>query len=192
MPVSIFAQVLMGEYTASEYRELARPLRAEARPEVVSASAHQAGRHSVVTMPEAASSQKSWEEQLKDIAKEYNWEEKVVTFMLNKETGLGAERLADFLDMVTDKSQIASVVSQIPDLKNPLQQRSRIVQAWEGMSKAAKQDEERKHKRPDDTDLDVLLPQGDLDNLSDSYFFRYHVSWMPHIAPADSLVSRLV
>ena len=98
------------------------------------------------------------EEIFTKIQEEYGWETAVTKFMMAKD-GLHAQKLDDFLKMVTCEGDIAGVMEQIKDVSNRLQQTSRVRQAWVALVKADKMDEENKKRRLDSTDMDELLTQ---------------------------------
>ena len=133
---------------------------------------------------------KPWPAHLDEIAKQYKWEPEVTKFILSAD-GAGTESVADFLQIVSDERELSAVVDAITDVKNKVQQKSRVKQAWSGLRQARQQEQVLKRKRANDTDLDLLLPQPELESLADTYWARYHEIWPPHVAPADSLVSRL-
>lgn len=134
----------------------------------------------------------SFPERFKEIAAKYGWEDKVTEFMLNKDTGLGAESLDDFLKMAVTPEEVGAIVDNIEGLKNKLQQKSRVRQAWSGLNDAAASGAFTKRRRVDDADHDALLPQVELDNYQDAYYRRYHLTWLTYIAPSDGLISRIV
>ena len=138
-----------------------------------------------------ATAEKPWEEQVVEIAKQYEWEDAIPKFLLDKSTGAGTTKLADFLKLVSEEKEIGPMINAMDGVKNRIQQKSRFRQAWVGVREAFAQQDSMKRKRADDTDMDMVLPQPELDNLQDAYWARYHLVWPPNVAPADTLVSRI-
>ena len=130
-----------------------------------------------------------FKKQLEEVQQTYGLEQKVVDWILAKE-GLHAQRIEDFLKFVTKEEEIGPLVETIEGLASPLQQKSRVRQAWDGLVKARALDASDRRRKADDVDMDQLLPQPDLDDLADNYFARYHLSYPPDVMPADTLVSR--
>ena len=48
-----------------------------------------------------------------------------------------------------------------------------------------------KRKGVDETDLDILLPQPELDSIAYRHWARYKMTWPPEIQPCDLLISRV-
>ena len=53
----------------------------------------------------------------KKIADDYGWEQPVLNFM-TAQSGLGATKVEDFLQMCSAESEVKDIVNQIPDVGN--------------------------------------------------------------------------
>lgn len=75
---------------------------------------------------------------------------------------------------------------------NKLLSVSRLRQAWRSLKRA--RDSEDAIKRPghDTIDMDDLLAASVLDDIEARHWARYKMTWPPEIAPADTLISRIV
>ena len=124
-----------------------------------------------------------------DIGVKFGWAEEVTKWMTDP-NGLAAESIEDFLCVATDAANFTAILDTINPPRK-LQQLSRVRQAWEALRKAAVEDETRKRKGQDASDLDALLDQTALDQMAATFHGRYHMTYPPDIEPADLLVSRL-
>ena len=59
------------------------------------------------------------------------------------------------------------------------------------LRKAQEEQDAIKRKGVDETDLDVLLTQPELENMAARHWARYKVTLPPEVAPSDMLVSRV-
>jgi len=132
---------------------------------------------------------KSVKEQFTEIGEQYGWEPSVIDFMTS-DKGLNARELSDFTFLLD--GDLLKITANLGDgCKNPLQQNSRLRQAWDGLKKAKENEDVLKRKRSDDVDLDELLTQTELETLADAFWNRYRVKLPPALAPCDALVSRV-
>ena len=133
------------------------------------------------------------QEQFEEVAKKYRWTDIVRDFM-TKSDGLGAASLDDFTFSVATEAEIKTLVETmgISDKAELLQQTGRVRQAWYALRKAKADEEVIKARGRDDTDLDKLLPQPDLDQIADRFYARYRIHYPPFIAPSDLTISRIV
>ena len=132
---------------------------------------------------------KTIEEQFAEIGEQYGWEPNVTKFMTS-EKGLCARQITDFTFLLDCDLQKITV-SLGEECKNPMQQNSRLRQAWDGLKKAKESEDVLKRKRSDDVDLDEMLTQTELESLADTFWNRYRVKLPPALAPCDALVSRI-
>ena len=123
------------------------------------------------------------------VASEYAWEDTVRDFMLHPE-GLNAQSIADFTFLA--EPDIERIVDNAKEVKNKMQQRSRLRQAWSGLKKAQSDQDAIKRKRADDVDLDELLPAEEMNGVLDVFHARYKIRWPTPVMPSDALVSRVV
>jgi len=124
-----------------------------------------------------------------EIGEQYGWEPCVTKFMTS-DKGLNAREITDFTFLLDcDLQKITVNLGE--ECKNPMQQNSRLRQAWDGLKKAKENEDVLKRKRSDDVDLDELLTQSELETLADMFWCRYRVKLPPALAPCDALVSRV-
>ena len=109
-----------------------------------------------------------------EVATKYGWEESLTKFMVSTE-GLGATSMRDFTFLT--EADLPKLIEKVQEVKNTMQQTSRLRQAWAGMKTAELDRDQLKRKRADDVDLDELLRQEDLDDLADVFHARYHMKW---------------
>ena len=131
--------------------------------------------------------------QFKAMGEKYQWEKVTVDWMTAPE-GLAATSMNDFLEITADPSKFDDIVKMIKPATgayNLLQQASRLRQAWKSLKDAETAAENLKKRGLDDTDLDSLLHQDQLDELADAFHRRYKVTFPPTVAPGDVLVSRI-
>ena len=119
----------------------------------------------------------------------FNFDPKVTSYLVDS---MGLESLNDFIHLFTNESEVAELVTnQVPDLKARPLQASRLRQAWLGIKAAHAQEQLVKKRAAEPDDLDEILPQPELDDLTARFWQRYHVRYAPDLEPSDLLVSRL-
>ena len=132
----------------------------------------------------------SFKKKVLEIQKDYGLEDAVAKWLTDEQSGLGATKMQDILKMVSEEAEVSELVDDMKDVKNKIQQRSRLKQAWSGLNKAVEDEENIRKRRADDVDMDELLTSQELETLADVYWARYHMTWQPEIMPADSTISR--
>ena len=138
--------------------------------------------------PRRMTPEKSIQEQFAEIGKKYSWDEKLLAFMTHPD-GLAATSVRDFTFLT--EAELPKLIEKVAELKNRLQQTSRLRQAWSGMKTAEQDKELLKRKRADDVDMDELLRQEELDDLADIFHARYHLKYPNDVMPSDATVSRV-
>ena len=111
---------------------------------------------------------------------------------LTSSTGLAATQVTDFTYAVAVEADIDKMISaaNVPTEKK-WAETSRVRQAWVALRKKQEEEDKIKARGRDDTDLDAVLPQPDLDSLADQFYLRYKVTHPPWMAPSDLVVSRI-
>ncbi len=143
--------------------------------------------------PSASSAMSTIQQQFKELGDKYGWDPITVAWM-TKADGLGASRMQDFVEITADPNRfdaIATMIKPTSGAYNELQQASRIRQAWKDLQDAQAAANALKKRGQDDTDLDALLTQDQLDDLADQHHARYKVTFPSTIAPGDVLTSRI-
>jgi hypothetical protein len=111
---------------------------------------------------------------------------------LTDTAGLGCKNMADF-QFAGASVGAAEAMVKVCEIKEPAQQMlqvSRIKQAIASLETAARTAELLK-KGIDETDLDSLLTQPELDTMENSFWTRYKQQFPAWVRPADLLISRL-
>ena len=131
----------------------------------------------------------------KEMATKFSIDPKVIDWMMDP-AGLGATTLSDFLFCVKDAGEISDLTTTIMTAKGidnaeKWATTSRIRQAWTALKDATDQAGVVRKRGVDQTDLDELLHQDDLDDLVQVFWNRYKMVFPPEINPGDVLVSRL-
>jgi hypothetical protein len=124
-----------------------------------------------------------------ELGAQFSVDEKVIKFLLDE---VGVKTLRDFATLFSSAEDIKAMVELVPDLE-PLKrilQVARLRQAWEGVEEAQRTAEGHKKIKGDDPDLDLMLPQTDLDDLTECFWRRYHLNFDSEVMPADALLSR--
>jgi hypothetical protein len=134
-------------------------------------------------------------QQFQDMGSKFGLDVKVVEWLLET-AGLGAIALKDFLFCVRDAAEIADLTTVIMKAKQIDESEkwnvtSRIRQAWISLKEAQDQASVVRKRGVDQTDLDELLHQDDLDDLQGMFWNRHKMMFPPEINPGDMLVSRL-
>ena len=124
-----------------------------------------------------------------ELGRKFAWDEALTTWMTAAD-GLAATRIEDFLFAAANEAEIGAMVNAA-GCQNKIQQTSRARQAWHALRKSQTESEVIKRKGMDDTDLDAILPQPELDSLADRFWSRYHVTYPPEVNPSDLVLSRL-
>ena len=130
--------------------------------------------------------------EFRKMADKYKWDEAVSTWCLSTD-GLGAQSMEDFIHCVEDPEKLSDIVKAagIKEVGNAMRQSSRVRQAWVALKKAAAEMESVKRRGIDEADMDTMLPQTELDDMSKKHYVRYEMTWPPEVAPGDMLVSRI-
>ena len=115
----------------------------------------------------------------------------VIDWLL-KADGLNAASLEDFIYAAADEKEVSTLVDAMGlDANIKALQTARVRQAWVALRKSKAEEEAIKKRGLDDTDLDTLLPQPQLDDIADVFFRRYRVTYPAYVTPSDMVVSRL-
>ena len=126
-----------------------------------------------------------------DVGAKFNLEDKVTTWLTSPE-GLGAHTLDDFLYSCADDKDVRKLAQHAEPVNEQLAV-SRLRQAWRSLKRSRDSAEDVKCVGLDTTDMDELLPSSSiLDNIEVRHWNRYRVIWALEIAPADTVVSRVV
>ena len=125
-----------------------------------------------------------------ELGRKYDWDEKVISWMTHAD-GLAAKNLDAFMYATTTEAEVAGIVEAI-GVTNKFAQTSRIRQAWLALRKGKEEEASLKRKVADENDLDVLLPQPNLDSIADIFWDRYKIAYTPDVEPSDLLISRIV
>ena len=104
--------------------------------------------------------------------------------------GLAAKSLDDLLYACNEDGIDKLVEAAKPD--NIILATSRLRQAWRSLKKARDEADVIKRAGQDTIDMDELLQASVLDDIEARHWARYKMTWPPEIAPADTLVSRVV
>ena len=124
-----------------------------------------------------------------DLQERFKFSPKVTKFLLDT---LELETLEDFVHLFTSEAEVGEMVThQIHNLHARPLQTARLRQAWVGVKGAQAQELLVKKRAAEPDDLDELLPQPELEELSLRFWARYHVRYAPAVEPSDLLVSRL-
>jgi len=107
-------------------------------------------------------------------------------------TGLGARSIEDFEFAMGAEGDAAALIAAAEVKDNVIQQTSRVRQAWAALRKASNEKEVIKKRGIEDTDMDAILPQPELDKVHDNFWARHRLTFPPDIAPSDLLISRVV
>ncbi len=124
-----------------------------------------------------------------ELGSQFGIDERVTSFLVKE---VGVKSLRDFATLFTTADDIKPIVELVPELE-PLKkilQVARLRQAWEGVEEAQKAAEGQRKIKGDDPDLDMMLPQQDLDDLTESFWRRYHLNFDSEVMPSDALLSR--
>ena len=105
------------------------------------------------------------------LAAKFGWEDKVRDWMTDSK-GLGAATLLDFLHAATTVEDVAAMVTAAKADKEFLM-KSRLRQAWLSLKQASEEQERIKRKGLDESDLDQLLTQPELDDMEARHWARY-------------------
>ena len=70
-------------------------------------------------------------------------------------------------------------------------EKSRLTQAWHAVRKAKDKAETSKKRPHDDTDLDAILGEDELERIESLFWNRYRIKVAPERLPSDYLVSRV-
>ena len=108
------------------------------------------------------------------------------------DTGLGCTSLVDFSSAIND-GNIDVVVNESKVVGDgpKLLQGGRIRQVLKSLREAEEDAAKLKMRGQNETDLDVLLPQVELDGLDAHFWARYKVRYPAWVRPSDLLISRL-
>ena len=140
----------------------------------------------LVTAPEVPSA--SPVDIFKALAVTYKLDPKTAEHFVSK---LGLESLSDFRRLFVNPEKVDQIISQVKDLQYPDRESSRVRQAVEGVDAAYQQEEVTKKRASEIDDMDILLPQPDMDELRDAFWGRYKLVFPIEVEPGDSLVSRV-
>ena len=113
-----------------------------------------------------------------------------VTTWLTSPGGLGAKTLDDLLCSCTEDGVENLVKAAKP--ANLFLETSRLRQAWRALKRARDDEDVVKRAGHDSIDMDDLLATSILDDIEARHWARYKMTWPPDIAPADTVISRIV
>ena len=125
----------------------------------------------------------------KQLAEQFDIDQKVTSW-LTAPNGLAAKNLDDLLYACNEDGIDKLVEAAKPT--NIMLATSRLRQAWRSLKKARDEDDVIKRAGQDTMDMDELLQASVLDDIEARHWARYKMTWPPEIAPADTLVSRVV
>ena len=125
-----------------------------------------------------------------ELGRKYDCDEKVISWMTHAD-GLAAKNLDAFIYAITTEAEVAGIV-EATGVTNKFAQTSRIRQAWLALRKGKEEEASLKRKVADENDLDVLLPQPNVDSIADIFWDRYKIAYTPDVEPSDLLISRIV
>ena len=125
----------------------------------------------------------------KQLAEQFEIDPKVTSW-LTAPDGLAAKNLDDLLYACNEDGIDKLVEAAKPT--NIMLSTSRLRQAWRSLKKARDEDDVIKRAGQDTMDMDELLQASVLDDIEARHWARYKMTWPPEIAPADTLVSRVV
>ena len=123
-----------------------------------------------------------------ELGKQFNLDAKVITYLVEK---VGLTTLEEFSYLVVKEDEFTELVAKIPDLESKMLQTARLRMAWTGVRDAAKTAIANRRGDQDAEDLDALLPKPQLDQLQDSFWLRYKLSFPPDDDVCDALLSRI-
>jgi hypothetical protein len=124
-----------------------------------------------------------------ELGSQFELDPKVTTW-LTAPDGLAAKRLDDLLYACNEDGIDKLVEAAKPS--NVILATSRLRQMWRSLKKARDEDDVIKRAGQDTIDMDDLLTASVLDDIEARHWARYKMTWPPEIAPADTLVSRIV
>jgi hypothetical protein len=124
------------------------------------------------------------------LGEDFAIEEKMIQW-LTSPTGLNADNLDDFLHSAATENDVGKL-AELANADNVILTTSRLRQAWRSLKRTRDDEEVIKKNGLEVSDLDGLLAQPVLDNLSSIHFARYKLSWPPEVMPSDTTVSRVV
>ncbi len=126
---------------------------------------------------------------MKELGSQFNIDDKVIKFFVED---VGITTLRDFGTMFSSAEDVKQTVEMIAGLEpvKRLLQVARVRQAWEGIAQAQQTANDQRRLKGEDPDLDLMLPQGDLDDLTATFWVRYHLQFDSEIMPSDALLSR--
>ena len=122
-------------------------------------------------------------------AEQFEIDQKVTSWLTDPD-GLAAKNLDDLLYACNEDGIDKLVEAAKPD--NIILATSRLRQAWRSLKKARDEADVIKRAGQDTIDMDELLQASVLDDIEARHWARYKMTWPPEIAPADTLVSRVV
>ena len=115
---------------------------------------------------------------------EYGIDEKVIEGLVKN---LKCKPLKGFTHLFTDASDVKDVVKSVSGVEHVLQT-SKVRQAWTGTETAMEEKQMLKRKGLEQENIEALLPQNILDDFSDLFRARYHISCHAQTEPSDYLV----
>ena len=125
------------------------------------------------------------------LALKYGLSAEVRTWLTDP-NGLNSSSIDDFVFAMATESEASLIVDGANVASGQkIQQTSRVRQAWAGARKARSDAELIKARGRDDTDLDALLTQQQLDDIQDVFYARYRMRYPASVMPSDAVVSRI-
>ena len=109
------------------------------------------------------------------LSNEFKWDPKIQKWLLAAD-GLGATSLDDFLHAFSSSDALGQV-AEGAGVENKLLATSRVRQAWISLKKATEDAESLKRKGIEDVEMDNMLMQHELEDLSAKHYNRYKMTW---------------
>ncbi len=124
-----------------------------------------------------------------ELGSQFQIDAKVTNFLV---VDIGVKSLRDFATLFNGPEDIKNIVELVPELEpiKRILQVARLRQAWEGVDEAQRTSEGQKKLKGEDPDLDMMLPQAELDDLTECFWRRHHLSFDSEVMPSDALLSR--
>ena len=129
---------------------------------------------------------KPWIQALKD---EYSLDDATVAHLVDPwPDGIGITSLTEFCALFASEEDVGEQVKTFDKVNNKPLMTARLRNAWNSSREAKARITARPTLAVDDLEV---LPQAELDSLSDQFHKRYKLQWPADIEPSDALTSRL-
>ena len=131
---------------------------------------------------------KPWHSILKD---EYNVPQEAIDHLVKDfPDGIGISDQDDFMNLFANEADVQDVVKSFDKVNNKPLAVSRIRRAWASL-KEARAVKANSRTAPEQSESTELLPQAEMESLSDKFHKRYHLAWLADVEPSDHIVSRI-